>query len=237
MANLLETCQQIAVRIGLPRPIAVLSGDSQIVPQYFALMCETAKDLIRRHDWQCLEQEVTFLTVPGDIQIGNLRVAYPDLRRIKEDSVANITRNYPMLPLARDQHRAVKLAPPATTQGAFYRVRGDQFLMPGNTAADDEIVFEYISSYWATTSGDSPERIAVPASDTDILLLDDEALILGVKWRFKKENGLEYGEDFSDYEKYVQELIGSDTPRETLSLSPTCDDGFIAVRAPFSIAT
>ncbi len=57
------------------------------------------------------------------------------------------------------------------------------------------------------------------ANDTDTPFLDDRALVMGLKWRFKKIKG--YGgweTDRDDYIDWVDRLIGRDGGAETLSM-------------------
>lgn len=225
MANtLLEVCQDITDRIGLSKPSVIISDASGLAPQYLRMLIETAKDMTRRYDWQVLEREYIFNTVAGEVQISSLTTDIPDLKRIIEDTFINTSRGFEMKPIGRRANALVRLNP-SVLPGYQYRISGNQLRIPGNTSSGEEVRFEYVSTFWVETA--LGERIARPTSDTDILLLDREALILGVKWRFKKENGLAYGEDFNDYEKNLQELAGSDVPRETLSLSASSGDGMI----------
>ena len=81
--------------------------------------------------------------------------------------------------------------------------------MPGET-----ITFEYESAHpWL--SGATPAETAT--SDTDVWRLDRRLLILGVKWRWKKEKGLEdWQVDAQQYQGYVNILRGRNEGARTL---------------------
>lgn len=230
--TLIELCQDLTARIGLPRPENIISGEGELPPQYLGLLYETAKDLSRRHDWQVLERQASFTTVSGETQ-ATIPVAWPDLRRVKNRTMINTTKVRRLTPINATQHAAIRLNN-VPNLGFYYRVSGNTLLLPNNADSGDSISFEYISNYWCT-SADGATRKAIPTSDADIILLDDEALILGTKWRWKKENSLGYGEDFNDYEKLVQELIGSDVEREAFSLGAKLDNALVEQRYEFVV--
>lgn len=212
---LLNTAQDLAGRLGIGKPTRIVGGPGDLIPQYMLMLYETARHLETRHDWQELQQEVTFTTVVGDFQ-KNLTTFAPDMRWIIDGTVWNRTQCQPLHALDPQQWSAAK-ASQATAITCRYRVRNNQFLLLNNTVAGESIAFEYASRYWVTDK-DALNRKPLPTRDDDLLLLDDELLILGAKWRLQKELGLEYGESFNDYEKRLHVLKGHDTPQETIAL-------------------
>lgn len=234
MANtILQVSKNLAARIGLPQPTSIINGDGDLPPQYQMLMLEAAADLMRRHDWQFQNVEAEFTTLGAATQFA-IYTAYPDYKRLHADSVVNLTRGLRMKHISRAQAVALKLTPSPAVQG-IYRIISGSFTMPGNTTAGDTVNFEYLSSGWLMPAAPGPRKIT-PTIDTDVVLLDEEALILGTKWRFKKENGLAYGEDFNDFERYVQDLIGGDTPKDPLSLNtPAVSAGLGSMYGAISI--
>ena len=78
---------------------------------------------------------------------------------------------------------------------------------------------EYVSNNWLIDSGRSTVANSMTA-DTQLPLLDDQLIALGLKWRLKRENGLEYGENYREYERRMSNLIGRETPPQILTLTP-----------------
>lgn len=71
------------------------------------------------------------------------------------------------------------------------------------------MVFEYLSSYPWEASDNTPLREAT--ADTDRWLLDDRLLKLAIKWRWKKEKGIEdWQVDQQLYQRQVNLLRGRD---------------------------
>lgn len=214
--TLLEVARELAARIGLPRPATIVSGDGDLPPQYQALIYEAARDIIRRNNegWQALKVEKSFTSVATEAQFA--MTSLEGFRRVCEGTEVNITQRRRIHPLDAREHSAIRLlsiTPPFTR----YRIYRNQFVLPGNAVAGDSIFFEYDSNAWLTDTTGETRKLRATA-DSDLVLLDDELLILGAKWRFKKENGLSYGEDFNDFDRLCQSAIGNDTPKHSLNM-------------------
>lgn len=90
-----------------------------------------------------------------------------------------------------------------------------------------QVVFEYISNA-AVISGGPPTNIFNPSAytfiqyftnDLDTCLLNDRALIMGAKWRFWEQKGMNFGSKRSDYDQFVDRLVARDGGSDTLSLA------------------
>lgn len=217
--NVLQICQKAAGGIGLDLPSAIVSGNSALAIQLRELLDDTARDVMDRHDWQALIKEANFTTVAGDVQIQDVHTNYTDFLRWLNNTTFN-----------RSQDRRVYgSVSPHGWQGAksqitvtpeyHFRVRGNSVLLFENTSTTDTIYFEYLSNNWLVDENRANPMNSI-TSDTQIPVLDDQLLALGLKWRLKRENGLEYGENFREYERRLKNLAARDVPREPLSLVP-----------------
>lgn len=73
----------------------------------------------------------------------------------------------------------------------------------------ETLEFEYVSAYPWESDGAVPKEIAT--ADTDNWLLDRRLLTLAVKWRWKKEKGVDdWALDQQLYQRYVSSLRGRD---------------------------
>lgn len=88
---------------------------------------------------------------------------------------------------------------------------------PGATETPWETVFEYIQNTWAQTSGGT--GISKMTADTDISLVDPQAIILGVKWRFFQAKQFDYAAMQAEYIDYVNARIARDGGAKTLSMA------------------
>lgn len=91
----------------------------------------------------------------------------------------------------------------------FFRIMNNKFYIhPAPSVTGDTLVFEYFSNSWCQNSVGVAQSIW--AADTDYYSLDDDAFILGLKWRFKAAKGLDYDQDKRDYDIHCERLMARD---------------------------
>lgn len=79
---------------------------------------------------------------------------------------------------------------------------------PTSQTVPDSLVFEYVNDGWvAAADGTYKKRFTL---DTDTSLLDDDALILGCKWRMWQIKGFSYGAMQQEYCDYVNRIKSRD---------------------------
>ena len=83
-------------------------------------------------------------------------------------------------------------------------------------AAGNTWTFEYQSVHFceaANGTGQSSWQ-----ADTDVGRLDESLMMLGLVWRFKKKNGLDYSEDYRVYEQKVANATGRTGGKKVLNM-------------------
>lgn len=88
---------------------------------------------------------------------------------------------------------------------------------PPGAAQTDVIAFEYMSTSWCTSSGGIYQ--SAWAADTDLYLWDDDLLTLGVKWRWLRAKGLDYGEEREQYQKAIDMQMSRSGANRVLPLN------------------
>jgi hypothetical protein len=104
---------------------------------------------------------------------------------------------------------------------------------PGATDTPISIVFEYISNAPVMTTvavSNQPAGTLLKTfqNDTDITVLDDQMIILGIKWRYFQIKGFDYGALQQEYVDYVDRAYANDGGAKTLRLSPPRTNVFIS---------
>jgi len=89
---------------------------------------------------------------------------------------------------------------------------------PTPTTANDVIAFDYYSEYWARASDGLTEKARFTA-DTDYYVLDDDCMVMGIKWRFLRAKGLDYGEEFNSYMERKNMMIARNGGRRSLPIN------------------
>ncbi len=98
----------------------------------------------------------------------------------------------------------------------------DQFRIwppPAEITSPLQLVFEYLSNAAVMVNGSQSTFAQYFANDADQSLLDDQALVLGVKWMFWEIKGFNYAAMQNRWVDYVERLIARDGGAPTLRLA------------------
>jgi len=209
--------------MGFASPTAVAASTEQRLLKMLALANEEGQELAARHDWQVLTKEATFTTVAVESQgavssIINTATSGDVMDHIVNNTIWNRDLRRPVFgPLDNQQWQQLKAL---NINGPWnqFRIRGGNIIFIPVPAAGNTCAFEYTSKMWATDSTGATLKSAFTV-DTDVSLLDDRLITLGLVWRYKQSNGLEYAEDFNKYEIAVTDAMGKDGVRDWLNLS------------------
>lgn len=92
-----------------------------------------------------------------------------------------------------------------------------------------QLVFEYLSLNAVRVEGSTSSFAQYFANDTDIPLLDDQAIIMGIKWMFWEIKGMgSYVTLQNRWVDYVDRLIARDGAAQTLQLAKRVSPVFIS---------
>lgn len=89
---------------------------------------------------------------------------------------------------------------------------------PGSTEIPWETVFEYVSNCWVVAANGTA-KVKFTADD-DTSLIDPQAIILGLKWRFLQSNNFQYADQKQEWMDYVSSRIAKDGGAKILSMAP-----------------
>lgn len=212
--TLLTICRDAATRLGIVQPSSVVNSTDNQVQRLYGFAQQEGKSLMRRYAWQVLTKQETFTATATETQSA---VLPSDFDRFVDDTFYNTTRKRPVYGPLSPQDWSFSNAVVATVLIESFRQRGSttDILLKPTATAGDEYSFEYISKNWCTTSGGTEQ--SAWASDTDLPILDEELIILGIVWRFKAGQGFDYSEEFRTYELMVAQAMARDGGKRTLN--------------------
>lgn len=224
--SLLTLVQKFTRRTAIPVPAAVLgSVDSQTV-QILNLLEEECIELAARYQWKGLTNECTFLALATESQgtlasLGSGPTTTNGLRYILNEIMWNRSLKMPIYgPMDPQKWQQTKAN--ATVALSQYRIRGvttgtqATLLITPVLTAGHTIAFEYITDNWCL-NGSTPSSTFV--ADTDTILMPESVVAAGLRWRWKKEKGLSYAEDFASYERLVQDALTRDGTKGVLNMA------------------
>jgi len=212
--TLLELIKKQSIRSGLGSIPSVLGSTDNRILQLLALLDEEGQDLIQRHTWQGLTQEAVFVTTATESQ-GKLTTLAPGFRFIKNRTIWDRTDQLPVIgPISGQDWQSLK-ARTNTGPRYQYRIRGDELLSNPIAAAGHTWAFEYHSNNWILDP-DGVTRKSEFTNDNDTFLLPENVLLLGLRWRWLAEKGLNYSEVFNMYESQLMDTMGRDGGKPVL---------------------
>lgn len=196
-----------------------LASTSPDVIQLVELLNQEGRSLSQRHDWQALTFEASFTTVAVESQgtLASIIGATQGLRKVVNDTIWDRTTQQPVFgPLSKKNWAGQKAL---TLTGPYpqFRIRGNTLRFYPVPTAGDTCYFEYISDRWCTDVAGTAFQSNV-AADTDVLLVSDEVALAGLEWRWLRKKGLNYAEEFANYEGLVASAIANDGAKPVVRL-------------------
>ncbi len=220
--TLLTICEEAADAIGIPTPTKLINSTDENAKSLLVQAQIEGRELAKRHTWSKTTKEATFVSLAAESQgafssLGSGATDATDFDRMVPGTFWNRSKNWRIHgPLSPTEWQAKKSA---SVSGPYneYRIQNDTiYLYPAPTAGDT-YAFEYVSKNWCESSGGTDQSSW--AADTDLGLLDENLMMLGVIWRFKKAKGFDYQDEYMIYDQSVRDTIARDGSKRTLNLS------------------
>ena len=214
--SLLTIVQNFCRRTKLPVPATVYGSTDTQVLQIMALLEEEGNDLASRGGWNELTFEASLTTTATESQGTMNAICTNGFRYIKNNTIWSRTRRLPVCgPLDAQEWQMLKAL---FVNGPYYRfrIRGNLLLVNPTPPASEAWYFEYVSQNWIL-GADGTTYKQYFTLDTDTVLLPETLVLMGLRWRWKKEKGLDYAEDMRTYEMQVKDAIGRDGGKTTLA--------------------
>lgn len=210
--TLLQLVQAFCQRTGITVPTQVAGNtDSQII-QVMALLNEVIEDMVNASNgetWQILDKEAVFTTLAAEDQGALTTLAPYGYLGILQGTIFSRTQQLPSYgPISPIEWQQLKAMP---VSGPFYKYRlwqGHLYLYPAPPAGHT-YAFEYGSNY-AVLAVDGTTFKPYYTADDDTCILPEMCLMRGLRWKWKKEKGLEYDEEFREYQLLMSKATGRD---------------------------
>ena len=227
--TLLTICQNVADFTGFERPTSVIDNNDPIARQLLALAKREGTQLVKITPWPVLLKEHTFSTSSGT-------AAYSlpaDFDRLVNETAFNRSDNDiftgPLTP-AQYQLQNYGTASSGTTEKFRLKAASNalKFEIDPTPSSTQTIGFEYVSSYYSQTSGGAGQ--AAWAADNNTGILPEYLMEMGLTWRFRQAHGLDYAEDYRQYQLEVRQAVASQGGSPIISM----DDARRLVVSPYS---
>lgn len=214
---MLSLIQRFAEEININSPAAVMGTTDPQTKQLKALLQKEIDDLAGRGDWQELTNEATHTTLALENQGAIKTIASNGFRYIKNQTIWDRDLRLPVYVIDGTDWQQVKAI--AVTGPRYQaRIRGGDLISNPVPAAGHIWAFEYITWNAITDSAGTTNKQYF-TDDADLMLLPEPIIEAGLQWRWKKQKGFEYAEDFRSYEVMVANALSRNNMKRALDMS------------------
>lgn len=215
--SLLTIIQQVAPLCGITKPAAVVGSSDLQVQQLLEIAQEEGHELSRRHDWRQLTKAGEFQAVDDFEQTGSIPGDYD--RMAQGATMWNTTQRWRIGgPITAEDWASLQGQPIVPAVQAFFRMIGPSFWIYPAPASGDTITFEYVAKIWCRPAAGGAPQTEWQA-DTDLGVIDERLMKLGIVWRWKRAKGFDYAEELNTYERNVERETGRVNGRAVISTS------------------
>lgn len=196
--TLLQMVTQAAAEIGQTPPNFIVSNTDTTAIQMLALAQREGRETAKRAGawggWPQLRGEYVFSTV-----VNQASYAFPiDFQFLLNATAWDRTTKWQLLgPLEAQEWQVLKSGITVSGPRLRYRIMSGQIFFDPTPTVVDQLVFEYISNNWCTSASGTAQPMWT--ADTDTFVLDDDLMVCGLKWRFLRAKGLDFGQEFDEY--------------------------------------
>ncbi len=227
MKSILDICREAADIAATKRPEDLFNSASQQDSIFFSIAKSSLDSLLRYGDWQELTKE-------GILRTSGSRCWYllddicPDFYCLINNTV-----------YIKDEHEKVigainpeewmreKYFCETTSQTKFKIQNGMiKFLTPPPDGI--KIVFQYRSNTVCLDPQRGYEEKSSVTKNTDIPVFDEYLVKLGILWRWLKRNGMDYAEEYAEYEKELKKKFAASLSVKDICLSGVTFDAVAA---------
>ena len=215
--SLLTIVKRFCQEVNIDEPATVMGTTDPQVKQVKAILQKEGDDLSGRGDWEALVNEATHTTVATESQGAISSIATNGFRYIRNDTIWDRDLRLPVYVIDASDWQQVK-ATEVTGPRYQARIRGGNLIVNPTPVAGHTWAFEYVTWNWMTDSSGTTNKQYF-TDDGDLPLLPQTLLEAGLQWRWKKQKGMEYAEDFRTYETLVANELSRNGLKRPLSLS------------------
>lgn len=212
--TVLSVIKDAIVLCGFDEPTSVVGNTDLTVRQCLAHLKAEGTMLAKKAGWRGLKAKgtitgdgvTTLFDLPADFD------RYAPGRKMWE--ALGISPNFRHL---SDEEFQAAQASQIFLLRKVWRIFGDQ--VEFYPALDDGqvVTFEYRTTKWVTDTNGVP--LGDITTDSDLFLLPEEVLKLGVIWRFKSAKGFTFDQDKINYEEAKFQFINDEQPPRDIRIS------------------
>ena len=201
MTNILTIAQDAADICAVQRPTTLINSSVQNDQLFASVVKSTLSSLMRHAEWQQITRDASFVTYEGQKEylIDNI---VPDFYSLVGETLY-MKDNMRFVIGAISEEKWARLKQFHTPEiDILFKIQGNKIKFLKD-AGNIKFHFTYKSNAvcYDAKSGEPKPRIT---SDSDIPVFDEYLVKLGIIWRFNKRSGLDYAEEYNEYQRELE---------------------------------
>jgi hypothetical protein len=218
--TILTIVQDAATRVGItPLPSSAVGNTEANATLLVAFARDAGRDAMERVNWVGLDtaakitgdSTTTLFTLPSDWN----RFSPGD----RSPHGAMVSSKWPLDPLSgpinTEELNALKALPGGVIRPVWRIIRGSLEIWPA-LATGEIVTFNYYSKNWIIAA-DGLTRLSDWATDTDVSLIEEDVVMKGAMWRWLAARGLDYAEEFRQFEVSLTRNAAQQMTERTVS--------------------
>jgi hypothetical protein len=208
--------QEVSKEIGIPKPIQVFGTADLAVLQLLSIANTEGKNLSKRYMWQDLVVLASFTMLKAELQGPMTTVAGTDFQHMISETMWDQTDDEFIGGDVNVRKWQNLQATIITGPHPVFRIYGGKLYLTPAPTSFNNLAFAYKSKNWCQSSGGTGQSSW--AADTDTGIMDEDLMQMGIKWRWLKTKGLDYSEEFREYEIQLSIAKGNDGSKRTYDM-------------------
>lgn len=223
MKSILEICQEVADLAATKRPQDLFNATSQQDTIFLSTAKSALDSLLRYGDWQELTKEGVLRT-SGKREKYLMEEVCPDFFSILNNTIYIKDCNERVIGSITPQEWMKEKYFNETSSDTKFIIQNGmiKFLIPPQDGI--KIVFQYRSNIICFDAENGMTEKSSINKNTDIPIFDEYLVKLAILWRWLKRNGMDYSEEYNEYEKEIKKKFASSLAVKDISLSAGNDD-------------
>ena len=198
MASILQIAQEAADICAVQRPKNLINSTAQNDQLFASVVNSTLSSLMRQAEWQAITRDASFMTVDGQKEylIDNI---VPDFYALVNGTLY-IKDNMRFVIGAITEDKWARLKQFHSPEiDLIFKIQNNKIKFLKNPGCL-KLHFTYKSNAICYDAATEEPKAEITAN-TDIPIFDEYLVKLGIVWRFNKRTGLDYTEEYNEYQR------------------------------------
>lgn len=217
MESILNICQEVADIVATQRPDDLFETNFQNNAIFLSLAKNELDSLMRYGNWQSLIKEGELVTVKKK-RFYPFEAIVPDFYSLINDTIYVKDQSEKIIGSLTPQEMMKKKYFEKSDSNICFQIESNGFHFLKPPADFVKIVFAYRSNALCVDAKTYEQKSAL-TQNSDIPIFDGYLVKLGITWRWLKRNGMDYAQEYLDYQKELKKKFGLELSPKDICLS------------------